>query len=238
LEEKKDIILIRKLMEYYYKEKLAAKQLRRCYEMAPPRVQQYLRAEVNFVLSNIRRGDLVLDLGCGYGRVIPQLAGRAGCIIGIDNSFPSLLLGKEFLRDIPYSLLLEMDAVHLAFSDNSFDIVICIQNGISAFHVDQSQLIGESVRVAKPQSTLLFSTYSEKFWRHRLEWFERQAEAGLLGEIDYEKTGNGVIVCRDGFKATTVSPEDFLALASRFNVEPRVIEVDESSLFCKMTKRK
>jgi ubiquinone/menaquinone biosynthesis C-methylase UbiE len=225
-------------MEDYYKEKLAAEQLRRCYEMAPPRVQQYLRAEVDFVFSNVRPGDLVLDLGCGYGRVIPRLAGRAGCVIGIDNSYPSLLLGKEFLRDIPNSLLLEMDAGHLAFFDDSFDIVICIQNGISAFHIDQRQLIGESVRVAKPQSTLLFSTYSEKFWPHRLEWFERQAEAGLLGEIDYEKTGNGVIVCRDGFKATTVSPEDFLALASRFNVEPRIIEVDDSSLFCKMTKRK
>lgn len=223
-------------MKDYYTEKLAAEQLKKCYEIASPRVQQYLRAEVDFVLSNTRPGDLVLDLGCGYGRVIPQLASRAGFVIGIDNSHPSLLSGKEFLQDVPNSLLLEMDAAHLAFLDDSFDVVICIQNGISAFHAGQRRLIGESVRVVKSGSTVLFSTYSEKFWLHRLEWFERQAEAGLLGEIDYEKTGNGIIVCKDGFKATTVSPEDFLGLTSRLNIETRLVEVDESSLFCEMRK--
>lgn len=224
-------------MENYYTEKLAAESLKKCYETAPPRVQQYLRAEVDFVLGSVRPGDLVLDLGCGYGRVIPQLARRAGFVIGVDNSHPSLLLAKEFLRDIPNFLLLEMDAVHLALLDDSFDVVICIQNGISAFHADPKQLIWQSLRVAKSGSTVLYSTYSENFWPHRLDWFERQAEAGLLGEIDYQKTGNGVIVCKDGFKATTVSPDDFLALASGFNVESQLIEVDESSLFCKMMKR-
>lgn len=81
-----------------------------------------------------------------------------------------------------------------------------------------------------------YLTYSEKFWEHRLKWFERQSEAGLLGEIDYEKTGNGVIVCKDGFKATTVSPDRFLAFTSRFNVKTRIVEVDESSLFCEMKR--
>jgi 2-polyprenyl-6-hydroxyphenyl methylase/3-demethylubiquinone-9 3-methyltransferase len=146
-------------------------------------------------------------------------------------------MAREFLRDIPNLQLLEMDAINLAFLDDSFDVVICIQNGISAFQVDSKRLIWQSLRVAKPGSPVLFSTYSEKFWPHRLEWFKRQAEEGLLGEIDYQETGNGVIVCKDGFKAATVSPKDFLAFAAGFNVELQLIEVDESSLFCKMKKR-
>ncbi len=225
------------LMESYYIEKLAGERLKKCYEIASPRVRQYLKAEVDFVLGSVGPADLVLDLGCGYGRVIPQLARRAGFVTGIDNSHSSLLVAKEFLRDIPNLQLLEMDAVNLAFLDNSFDVVICIQNGISAFQVDSRQLIRQSLRVAKSGSPVLFSTYSEEFWPHRLEWFKRQAEEGLLGEIDYQKTGNGVIVCKDGFKATTVSPKDFLALAAGLDVELQLIEVDESSLFCKMKKR-
>ncbi|MBM3294057.1 MAG: hypothetical protein FJY82_05975 [Candidatus Aminicenantes bacterium] len=92
-------------------------------------------------------------------------------------------------------------------------------------------------RFAINHGRLLFSSYSEKFWPHRLEWFRRQAEAGLLGEIDESRTGDGTIVCKDGFTATTFGPERFLALARLFPVEARIVEIDESSLFCEMTRR-
>ncbi|MBI5021551.1 MAG: class I SAM-dependent methyltransferase [Ignavibacteriales bacterium] len=223
-------------MNDYYADKLSADRLKQVYEIAPPRVQQYFVAEVNHVLKNINRGDIVLDLGCGYGRIIPSLSKRARSVVGIDTSFSSLLMGKEMLSEISNYNLLQMDALHLGFRDNSFDVVVCIQNGISAFHIDQKELIKESIRVTKRCGLILFSTYSEKFWNHRLEWFQLQSEAGLLGEIDYEKTRNGVIVCKDGFMATTAQPEQFLSLVSGLNVEAEIVEVDESSLFCEMRK--
>ncbi len=130
-----------------------------------------------------------------------------------------------------------MDAAHLAFTDNCFDLVVCIQNGISAFHVDQKTLIVESLRVTKPGGKLLFSTYSAKFWNHRLEWFRLQASAGLLGEIDEERTRDGHIICKDGFTATTVSETQFRELTSGLAANIAIIEVDESSLFCEIVKR-
>jgi len=62
-----------------------------------------------------------------------------------------------------------------------------------------------------------------------------QADEGLLGEIDFEKTGNGVIICKDGFKATTVGPEGFRELTSGLGVDIKIVEVDNSSLFCEIT---
>lgn len=223
-------------MNDYYAEKLSADRLKRVYEMATPRVQQYFEAEVNYVMEKIHNNDSVLDLGCGYGRIIPFLSRRARSVVGIDTSLSSLLMGKEMLSGISNYNLLQMDALHLGFRDNSFDVVVCIQNGISAFHVDQKELMKETIRVTKPGGKILFSSYAEKFWNHRLEWFRLQSEAGLLGEIDYEKTQDGVIVCKDGFTATTASPEQFLSLASKLNVETKITEVDESSLFCEMRK--
>jgi ubiquinone/menaquinone biosynthesis C-methylase UbiE len=223
-------------MNDYYSQKLSAERLKRVYEIAPSRVQQYFTAEVNHVLKNINSGDIVLDLGCGYGRVIPMFALNAKSVIGIDASFANLIVGKEFLVSVPNSHLFQMNAVRLAFKDEMFDLVVGIQNGISAFHVDQKELIKESIRVTKRNGTILFSSYSEKFWDQRLEWFRLQSEAGLLGEIDYEKTRDGVIVCKDGFTATTVSQEQFLSLASELNVEAKITEVDKSSLFCEMRK--
>ncbi len=219
----------------YYKDKLSAERLAKCYEIAPPRVQQHLEAELNHVLKKIHANDIVLELGCGYGRILPRLAQKACLVFGIDTSIANLLLGKKVFSDISNCHLLSMNAVKLAFSNQVFDKTICIQNGISAFHVNQQELIRESIRVTKPGGTVLFSSYSNKFWKDRLEWFQLQSEAGLLGEINYEKTGNGVIVCKDGFTATTVGPSQFLTLATSLNVEARILEIDESSLFCEMT---
>lgn len=221
-------------MKGYYEQKLSAGRLKKVYEIARPRVQQYFAAELSHVLEKIKPGDKVLDLGCGYGRIMPELAQKAGSVIGIDNSEPSLMLAQETIAGISNCLLATMNAVQMGFMKHTFDVVICIQNGISAFHVDQKEFIKESIRVTKPGGIALFSSYSEKFWDQRLEWFQMQADAGLLGEIDYEKTGSGVIICKDGFKATTVTPDRFLALTSDLGVEVDIVEVDESSLFCEI----
>ncbi len=222
-------------MSGYYSDKLSANRLKQCYDIAPPRVQQYLVAEVDHIMQKIRPGDMVLELGCGYGRILPRLAQKAALVIGIDLSLSSLLLGREMLSGIPNTLLLNMDVVQLGFRHRVFDRVVCIQNGISAFRVDKKDIIRESIRVAKPGGTLLFSSYSDKFWKYRLEWFQLQSEAGLLGEINWEMTHNGVIVCKDGFKATTMRPEEFMSLTAEFDVDTQVVEVDESSLFCEIS---
>ncbi len=218
----------------YYKEKLSAERLLKVYEIASPRVRQYMDAEISHVLEKIKPGDTVLDLGCGYGRVMPGLAGKAAKVIGLDNSSASLFLAREKIGFIPNGFLVRATAVQLGFKNHSFDVVICIQNGISAFHVDQKELIKESLRVTKPGGLVLFSSYSDKFWEHRLEWFKMQAEAGLLGEIDFNKTRDGVIICKDGFTATTVGHGQFLALTSGLAAKTSIVEVDESSVFCEM----
>jgi len=78
------------LLSRYYSDFLAAESLRRCYEIAPPRVARYLKAEIEHVLAVIKPSDAVLELGCGYGRVIGRLLGKARKVVGIDTSKASL----------------------------------------------------------------------------------------------------------------------------------------------------
>ena len=224
-------------MNDYYITTLAAERLRKVYDIAPTRVRQYLHAETNHVAQKIRPGNLILDLGCGYGRIFSSLARSAGSVVGIDTSLESILLGQGMFGQIPNCAFAQMNAVRLGFHDKMFDVVICIQNGISAFHVHQRDLIRESFRVAKPGGTILFSSYCEKFWEDRLMWFQLQSDAGLLGEIDREKTHNGTIVCKDGFVATTVSPDQFELLTQGLDADVRVVEVDGSSCFCEIIPR-
>ena len=223
-------------MSGYYDDKLAAEKLRRVYELASPRVRQYLEAEVEYVLSRLEPGDVALEMGCGYGRVLGPLAARARLAVGVDTSFASLALAREELALYENVRLINADAARLGCRDNAVDVVACIQNGISAFHVDPGGLMAEAVRVTRPGGTVLFSSYAEAFWEERLAWFEAQAAEGLVGEIDYDRTGDGVIACRDGFTATTFAPEDFRALAASLGLKARVEEVDASSVICEIAK--
>ncbi len=220
-------------MDNYYDKNLSSDRLKRVYELAPPRVRQYLEAEIAFVLTRIEAADFVLELGCGYGRVLERLASKAKLTIGIDTSQPSLLAAAEFCP-LPNVGLARMNAISLGFKSRSFDRVVCIQNGISAFHVDPLGMLRECVRVTKSGGRILVSTYSERFWNDRLEWFRLQSQAGLLGQIDWDQTGEGVIVCTDGFRATTFTPEMLNSLAARLDLSYSLYEVDGSSLFCEI----
>jgi len=216
----------------YYRNKLSANRLRKCYELATPRIKQYLNAEVQFVVSSIQNADLVLELGCGYGRVMKKVSPFTSMIVGNDTSTQSYMKENQ-----NYAVFL-MDASRMSFRSRVFDAVFCIQNGISAFRVNKKRLIDESLRVAKDNGIVLFSSYSPKIWKARLEWFRRQSQFGLIGELDEEKTRDGTIVCKDGFRVSTVSSDVFVNLFAEFGLKASITEVDESSIFCKVIKRK
>lgn len=224
-------VLASQCMSGYYDKRLAGSSLERAYQLAPSRIQRYLRAELDFVVANLPPLSLVLDLGCGYGRTLPDLARRAAFVVGIDTSVSSLALARERLRAYPNVLLAHMEAGSLAFTENSFDAVVCIQNGISAFGTNRRVLLRESLRVLRPGGRALFSTYAERFWDDRMEWFERQAEAGLIGAIDRERSGNGTIVCADGLRLTAVVPAEFAGLIAGLDAGLETLEIDCSSRF-------
>ena len=219
-------------MGSYYAQKLAATRLQRVYDIAPDPVRRYLSTEIAYVQERMPPGCRVLELGCGYGRVLKELAPRAGVLAGIDTSLASLRMAKDYLAACADVMLVQMDAIDLAFPPETFDLVCCVQNGISAFHVDQRQLMVAAVSVTRPDGRVLFSSYAEAFWEDRLDWFRLQAQHGLLGAIDEAATGRGVIVCKDGFKATTVTPDQFRTLSQGLGDAVTVDTVAAASVFC------
>ena len=228
-------MLVNKLMnKNYYQDNLSCERLRLIYELATPRIEQYLISEIDLIRSRLRSGLVVLELGCGYGRVLKELRYEGCELWGIDSAGDFVRSVREpGFHDITAAV---MRAAKLGLSGESFDLVFAVQNGISAFKENHSELIGETLRVLKPGGKLLLSSYSDRIWPDRLEWFKRQSKAGLLGEIDYALTGNGRIVCRDGFTSDTVTALQFKALAELFEHPYDIFEIDESSLFLEITK--
>lgn len=216
-------------MDNYYAGKLNSQNLFQVYDTKIPRIKQYLQAEIDFVKGNLSSKQNVLELGAGYGRIVRELAPYCGTIVGIDISLESVQLGKEYLKKHSNASLIKMDVHSMEFT-KPFDVILCLQNGLSAIDADSS-LIHNILHMLSTDGTAYFSSYSSKFWQSRLQWFEEQASKGLLGKIDYTKTQNGIIVCNDGFKATTYSLEDFQKLGEESGCLYELEEVDESSNF-------
>ena len=213
----------------YYADKLNSQKLFKVYDTSIPRVRQYLAAEIGFVRDSLKGSERVLELGAGYGRIVRELAPYCGSIVGIDISSENVGLAEEYVRACPNTKMEVMDVHKLSF-DSPFDVVLCLQNGLSSMRAD-SRVIEDILRCTADRGAAYFSTYSSKFWEQRLLWFYEQAEKGLLGEIDTEQTKDGVIVCKDGFKARTHSEDELRSIGNELGYPYEIKEVDESSLF-------
>ena len=214
----------------YYAANLNAQKLFYVYDTKYPEIKQYLESEIAFVRSHLKGTERVLELGAGYGRIIKELAQNCKSITGIDISEDNVKFGKEYLSDVPNAKLLAMNAHNIEFSEQ-FDVVLCLQNALSAMKIDPLEYIKKIMTLLSPGGRVFISSYSAKFWEHRLAWFREQSEKGLLGEIDMDLTKDGLIVCKDGFCAKTYSPEDMNTIGKASGFKYEVTEVDNSSIF-------
>src|SRR5512143_2589129 len=124
----------------YYARSLSGERLRRCYELVSPEVRAYLDGEAARLVACRGASGRVLELGCGYGRVLTLLSGTARFLVGIDTALGSLALARRSGCRVA-----QMNAACLGFAAKSFDLVACIQNGISVFGVDPERLVSEAV---------------------------------------------------------------------------------------------
>ena len=224
------------MQKNYYAQNLNAQRLWQVYKTEIPRVSEYLEREISFVRDRMKKTDTVLELAAGYGRIMKELAPYVKSITGIEISGENVRFGEEYLKDTPNTALLTMDVHDIEYS-NSFDAVLCLQNGLSAVKAEVPELFAaKTIKALKKGGKAYFSTYHPKFWEQRLAWFQEQSKKELIGELDMEKTQNGIIICKDGFRATTYSIADLEKIGRSTNCLWQIFEVYDSSIFLVIEK--
>ena len=131
----------------------------------------------NFLLENVGvdSSDVVLEIGCGIGRVGKQLASRCRKWIGCDVSARMLNLAADRLREFPNVELVETSGYDLKpIADVSVDLVYCTAVFMHLEQWDRYNYVEEAFRVLRGGGKLYVDNVdlcSEKGWeifqRHR-----------------------------------------------------------------------
>jgi SAM-dependent methyltransferase len=128
--------------------------------------------------------DVILDIGCGGGRTLKLLAGRApsGKVFGVDHSDEMVNLSKRTNRELVEEGLVEI--IHgrvssLPFSTEMFDLVTAFDTFY--FWPNQVKDLKEIIRVLKPEGKLLLFNegYRQKVLSKRGAQFEKAAGVKL-----------------------------------------------------------
>lgn len=123
----------------------------------------------------LERSQSVIDVGCGTGQTLIELAARVGehgKVLGVDPSQPMLARAKERVRALPQVELAEADAEHFAFAPGAFDAVFS-RFGVM-FFADHVAAFRNLARALRTGGRLAFVSWQE--WQKN-EWASLTLEA-------------------------------------------------------------
>lgn len=130
----------------------------------------------------ILEGKKVLELGAGTGGTATLLAKRGASVVGIDllpfrlAEAQARAVDHNVIKSVDFAL---MDAMHLAFPDNTFDFII--SKSVLVF-TEHARTAKECYRVLKPGGKAIFI---ENMRHHPAVWLYRKVFLKYSGKLRY-----------------------------------------------------
>lgn len=138
--------------EYYYK-------LKEEYETSACWAKDRIKNVLNLA-PPIKKGQKVLDLGCGIGTFTIEFSKLGAFVTAIDSSREALKTARELTalhtQNKPKFIL--ANAACLPLEENQFDLIVCADLIEHLNHTDYLKLLEEAWRVLKPRGKLLIYT--------------------------------------------------------------------------------
>jgi len=170
--------------------------------------EQLTEKEVEFMLPyfNLKEGDRILDLMCGYGRHAIALAKKGMKVTAVDNLADYI----NEVKSVAEKDKLDIKAIRwdvLSFStDEKFDLALCMGNSINFFNADDcSRLLKNISSFLKPGGHLLINSWS--LAEIAIRSFKEKSES-RLGDIIF------------------ITESQLLSHPARIEAESRIIDKD------------
>jgi alkylated DNA repair protein alkB family protein 8 len=147
--------------------------------------RERLWEDLKFLFDYLKKGDKVLDLGCGNGRFYPWFQEKGVAYVGIDFSSSLIEIAKKKFPEGKFYL---GNALELPFKNNEFDVLFAIA---LLHHIPSNELrlkvILEAKRVLKKKGILVLTVWNlwqKRYFKYILSEFKKK----ILGksELDFK----------------------------------------------------
>ncbi|CAJ35597.2 class I SAM-dependent methyltransferase [Methanocella arvoryzae] len=115
--------------------------------------------DIGPIRAAVPPGALVLDVGCGSGKIMAPLLRAGYNVVGMDVAREGLLMVREGER-------IEGDARHLPFKDSSFDAVVCYDVLQHLLEAERQMAVAEIKRVLAPGGRVFVEVFGREDMRY------------------------------------------------------------------------
>ena len=158
------------------------------------KLKEYEEKELEYITTKIPalKTSTIIDVGAGYGRILPHLAPLTQNIVAVDinhNMFGEL---KRRTMKYPNVTAIQGDASYLSKLLNrtklTAPVILSLQNSLGTWEGDPKKIIAEMKKIAhERQGEVIISLHRQKALKtYGIEMF-KSVEA-LVGKIDLRKT--------------------------------------------------
>lgn len=144
----------------------------------------WLGSILDFLMNHyLQVGELVLDSGCGLGISSFYLSRRGYRVVGIDLDLQTIKVAAKFRCSgkIDKVSFVVGEATHIPFSDERFDVILCLEllEHINCFNV----AIKELASVLKKGGICIISIPISRLMPFSIDWIQRK----LTGKITIDE---------------------------------------------------
>ncbi len=186
-------------------------------------LREYIEKEIEFITTGIENPETktFIDVGAGYGRVLPHLANQARQVINVeldDRLFDEL---NRRCENYPNSIAVKGNANRLSEVLEGHDItnpvLFSLQNTLGPWEGNRYQAIDEMRRVAESRNgEIIMSIFSREGLKDWGVSMYRNV-ANMIGEPDLENSDldNGIYRTKTGYESHWFSKEEREAIKER-----------------------
>lgn len=185
---------------------------------SPKLILDFLSGEIAFIEKHFKSNSSILEIGCGYGRLLEILASKSSKLIGIDFSKRMVGLSKQNLSKIQNVSVELMEADRLSFKNESFDYVVCLDGGFGNMPNIELDVLKEMKRTCKKGGEIIVSVFSEDAKEVQKENYGR---IGLTGIRD----DGEAIHTTEGFYSRRFTREGLMGLFNNIGLKCEIIKI-------------
>ena len=199
--------------------------------LVPPLIKEQASAEIDSVL-NIDRVEkrIVIDVGAGYGRILPDIAPKVKSLIAIEIN--QLMFDQLKKRSQQYKNVtpIQGDANKLSTllekANIIYPVIICFQNSLGTWEGDPRKAISEMKDFAKKRGgEIIISVFNQKALRTKgIQLYTNASE--LVGQPDINSTDfeRGIFRSKSGYVSRWRTDDEIEKMSQELGGKVRKIE--------------